>query len=289
MLLLFLLLLPFSVSAADQETYSSGHFYYHAYPGYVSISGYLGTETEVEIPSSLAGKPVSEIEDHAFDGCSSVKQITIPDTVTKIGEDAFTGAEALEKIISHAKDVPIVAEDKVKIETESGKSKELETEAESGKTSENQHPAETDTMPDAQEETSRVNLSGIEQTGLGDGGYEESGSEEKKHVKERAQAEASVQAEKSVQTEESVQTEKSIQTDESAQMKESIQMEKAVQKEESIQTEKAVQTEQNRKEQRSENQESEAETDHADGWIFAIISIAAVCTGFILHRRKKDR
>ena len=95
--LLFLLLLPFSVSAADQETYSSGHFYYHAYPGYVSISGYLGTETEVEIPSSLAGKPVSEIEDHAFAGCGSVKQITIPDTVTKIGVDAFKGAEALER------------------------------------------------------------------------------------------------------------------------------------------------------------------------------------------------
>ncbi len=116
--LLFLLLLPFSVSAADQETYSSGHFYYHAYPGYVSISGYLGTETEVEIPSSLAGKPVSEIEDHAFDGCGSVKQITIPDTVTKIGVDAFKGAEALEKIISNTKNVSIVAEEKVTIETD---------------------------------------------------------------------------------------------------------------------------------------------------------------------------
>ena len=117
-LLLFLFVLPVSALAAEQETYSSGHFYYHAYPGYVSIAGYLGTETEVKIPSSLAGKPVSEIEDHAFDGCSSVKQITIPDTVTKIGEDAFTGAEALVKIISNTKDVSITAEEKVTIETE---------------------------------------------------------------------------------------------------------------------------------------------------------------------------
>lgn len=61
---------------------------------------------------------MSEIEDHAFDGCGSVKQITIPDTVTKIGVDAFKGAEALEKIISNTKDVSIVAEEKVTIETD---------------------------------------------------------------------------------------------------------------------------------------------------------------------------
>lgn len=73
MVLLFLLLLPFSVSAADQETYSSGHFYYHAYPGYVSISGYLGTETEVEIPSSLGQENRCRRLKTGFDGCGSVK------------------------------------------------------------------------------------------------------------------------------------------------------------------------------------------------------------------------
>ena len=73
--LLFLLLLPFSVSAADQETYSSGHFTISCISGICLHLRISGTETEVEIPSSLAGKPVSEIEDHAFDGCGSVKQI----------------------------------------------------------------------------------------------------------------------------------------------------------------------------------------------------------------------
>lgn len=255
MVLLFLLLLPFSVSAADQETYSSGHFYYHAYPGYVSISGYLGMETEVEIPSSLAGKPVSEIEDHAFDGCGSVKQITIPDTVTKIGVDAFKGAEALEKIISNTKDVSIVAEEKVTIETD--------------------YAADgSDEIPSAVGVTSQSTKK--EQTGVGDGGYEEDGSEENKRTEER------------IQTEESVQTQESIRTEESVQARESIQMEGSVPAEQGIQTEKAVQTEQDMKEQKSGNQKSEPETDHAAGWILAVISVAAVCTGGILYLRKRN-
>ena len=261
MVLLFLLLLPFSVSAADQETYSSGHFYYHAYPGYVSISGYLGTETEVEIPSSLAGKPVSEIEDHAFDGCDSVKQITIPDTVTKIGVDAFKGAEALEKIISNTKDVSIVAEEKVTIETD--------------------YAADgSDEIPSAVGVTSQS--SEKEQTGVGDGGYEEDGSEENERTEKRMQTEGMSQ------TEESVQTQESIRTEESVQAKESIRMEESVPAEQGIQTEKAVQTEQDMKEQKSGNQKSEPETDHAAGWILAVISVAAVCTGGILYLRKRN-
>lgn len=242
-LLLFLFVLPVSALAAEQETYSSGHFYYHAYPGYVSIAGYLGTETEVKIPSSLAGKPVSEIEDHAFDGCSSVKQITIPDTVTKIGEDAFTGAEALVKIISNTKDVSITAEEKVTIETEFNAAKGT-----------GEVPAAAEFSG---ESTVRENAAEMGQADLGDGGYEESGSAEKKPTEERMQTEGMSQTEESVQTEQS------------------------------IQTEKTVQTEQNRNGQKSKNLELQSKTDYTAGWIFAAVCMVAVCTGVILYRRKK--
>lgn len=266
-LLLFLFVLPVSALAAEQETYSSGHFYYHAYPGYVSIAGYLGTETEVKIPSSLAGKPVSEIEDHAFDGCSSVKQITIPDTVTKIGEDAFTGAEALVKIISNTKDVSITAEEKVTIETEFNAAKGT-----------GEVPAAAEFSG---ESTVRENAAEMGQADLGDGGYEESGSAEKKPTEERMQTEGMSQTEEYVQTENSVQKEERIQT------KESIQTEESVQTEQSIQTEKTVQTEQNRNGQKSKNLELQSKTDYTAGWIFAAVCMVAVCTGVILYRRKK--
>ena len=42
------------------------------------------------------------------------------------------------------------------------------------------------------------------------------------------------------------------------------------------------------KEQKSGNQKSEPETDHAAGWILAVISVAAVCTGGILYLRKRN-
>lgn len=100
---------------AAETTYSEGHFYYHVHDGYMSISGYLGRETEVVVPSSIAGKPVSEIEDHAFDGCGTIKSITVPDTVTSIGESAFTGADSLEKVISQTEGVNIVVKENVTI------------------------------------------------------------------------------------------------------------------------------------------------------------------------------
>lgn len=62
---------------ADDTKYSHGYFYYHVHEGYVSICGYFGGEKAVEIPSSIAGKPVSEIEHNAFKGCSSIEQIEV--------------------------------------------------------------------------------------------------------------------------------------------------------------------------------------------------------------------
>ena len=119
MLIMFLMiaLLPAQVRAEEDTTrYSFGHFYYHSHNGYVSICGYLGRETEVEIPSVMSGRPVSEIESGSFQGCNTIETITVPDTVVMVYEDSFTGAASLKKIISHTVGVEIKADSGVTIE-----------------------------------------------------------------------------------------------------------------------------------------------------------------------------
>lgn len=105
-----------AVHAEEDERYSFGHFYYHSHEGYVSICGYLGRETEVSIPSSISGKPVSEIESGAFKDCNTIEVITVPDTVVLVYEDSFTGALSLTKIISDTVGVTITADSGVAIE-----------------------------------------------------------------------------------------------------------------------------------------------------------------------------
>ncbi len=78
--------------------YSDGYFYYHAYEGYNSICGYFGRETTVVVPSSIAGHPVSRIEAGAFDGCSTIEKLVLPDTIMEIEEGAFAGAKNLKEI-----------------------------------------------------------------------------------------------------------------------------------------------------------------------------------------------
>ena len=119
MLIMFLLivLIPAQVRAEEDTTrYSFGHFYYHSHNGYVSICGYLGRETEVEIPSVMSGRPVSEIESGSFQGCNTIETITVPDTVVIVYEDSFSGAASLKKIISHTVGVEIKADSGVTIE-----------------------------------------------------------------------------------------------------------------------------------------------------------------------------
>lgn len=121
-LLLLLTWIPVSVRADDDTTkYSFGHFYYHSHKGYVSICGYLGRETDVEIPSVMSGRPVSEIESGSFDGCDTIKTITVPDTVVMVYADSFTGASSLKKIISNTVGVELQADSGVEIEYRSQK------------------------------------------------------------------------------------------------------------------------------------------------------------------------
>lgn len=55
--------------------------------------------SEIVIPSSYNGRPVTEIKDNGFkDSFINLKSITIPDTVTSIGNDAFSNCTSLTNI-----------------------------------------------------------------------------------------------------------------------------------------------------------------------------------------------
>lgn len=58
----------------------------------------LGSSGAIAIPSTLGGYPVTSIGSHAFQGCSKLTAITIPNSVTSIGWGAFNGCSGLTKI-----------------------------------------------------------------------------------------------------------------------------------------------------------------------------------------------
>ena len=64
----------------------------------IAITGYSGSETNVEIPASINGLPVTKIDGYAFENCTGLTEITIPDSVTSIDWCAFSGCTGLTEI-----------------------------------------------------------------------------------------------------------------------------------------------------------------------------------------------
>ena len=60
--------------------------------------GYAKYLSNVEIPATYKGKPVTMIGEAAFFGCDNLKSVTIPDSVTVIGDSAFYGCDSLTSV-----------------------------------------------------------------------------------------------------------------------------------------------------------------------------------------------
>ncbi len=54
-----------------------------------TITGYIGNDNELTIPSAMNGVAVTAIGPNAFDGVYSLRNVTIPDSVTSIASKAF--------------------------------------------------------------------------------------------------------------------------------------------------------------------------------------------------------
>lgn len=57
------------------------------------LEGYTGEDELVAIPAKVKGLPVTEVGDQAFFGNEYVREVTVPDTVTAIGSEAFRGTK----------------------------------------------------------------------------------------------------------------------------------------------------------------------------------------------------
>jgi hypothetical protein len=62
------------------------------------ITKYKGNSWEVNIPPKINGRKIIRIDSQAFRYCSGLVKVTIPDTVTEIGDEAFEGCEYLSEV-----------------------------------------------------------------------------------------------------------------------------------------------------------------------------------------------
>jgi hypothetical protein len=86
----------------SQVTIDGHTFTYVATNGAVSIVGYAGPGGNVTIPSTIVGLPVTSIGDGAFYSLSSESNltgVTIPNTVTSIGDRAFRQCGSLTNVV----------------------------------------------------------------------------------------------------------------------------------------------------------------------------------------------
>ena len=56
-------------------------------------------DTVVEIPSTYNGKPVTQISENAFNGCTQIVELVIPDSVTSIGSGALKNLTNMKKLV----------------------------------------------------------------------------------------------------------------------------------------------------------------------------------------------
>lgn len=145
--LLTVVILPngniYAAGSDSVETYDGIQYHINYQERWASVCGYVGTAADLVIPSMISrGIIVSEIEGHAFDGCSTVQILEIPDTIMKIDESAFLGMESLKAVVSKTSGVNIVVRENVKIvlsrsalDIAIGGTEETKTAGESGESS----------------------------------------------------------------------------------------------------------------------------------------------------------
>ena len=79
------------VTAVSEDLKNDDYMYIILDDGTVEIKTYMGDASEVIIPNTIDGKKVTSIGDEAFYENKNLEKITIPDSVTNIGNAAFSG------------------------------------------------------------------------------------------------------------------------------------------------------------------------------------------------------
>lgn len=77
---------------------SSDDFGYEKTDDGYAVIKYSGNAKELTVPSNHSGKKVTVIAEEAFNDCTGVKKITLPDTVVKVEKRAFRYCRGLVEI-----------------------------------------------------------------------------------------------------------------------------------------------------------------------------------------------
>ena len=97
LIMAFLFILGSIITAGAEETVFDG-LEYSIKDGYVTITSYTGTASELVIPDRIQGNSVVSIGDDAFYGCNNLETITIPDSVLYIEDQAFGACKNLKNV-----------------------------------------------------------------------------------------------------------------------------------------------------------------------------------------------
>ena len=82
----------------DYRSFKYQNFECYSYGDGITISKYIGSETNVTIPATIDDEQVRYIDNDAFKECNTLKEVTIPGSVKVIFSNAFRECENLEKV-----------------------------------------------------------------------------------------------------------------------------------------------------------------------------------------------
>lgn len=98
LLFAFILCLFSCVSVKAANYYYEDGYKYTLSLGKATIISYVGSDTDLTVPSTLNGKPVVRIESSAFAHDNNLCSVTLPDTITSMGVSVFAQCENLKSV-----------------------------------------------------------------------------------------------------------------------------------------------------------------------------------------------
>ncbi len=88
-----LVLVPLPASAAEPIDFT-----YEVVDGKATITGYTGSDAEVTVPGEIGEYTVTEIGEHAFFGNNAIEKVILPDSIETIADQAFASCNRLHTV-----------------------------------------------------------------------------------------------------------------------------------------------------------------------------------------------